>query len=150
MHVYLLVFHVTWQFSCFLFDSFRRLWIVSREKILLSELGWMLRVGRSNLWICFLTFFPYNLSLQSNYDALPFHFIFILSRQLFPGWESCIWTYMLSGLKESIRCPSFLSFFFLKKNVEIEYFLFFFSFVYSWKSAVLYHGSILLLSPFLE
>ena len=36
-------------FFFFFGDSFQRLWIVSRERILLSELGWMLRVGRSEL-----------------------------------------------------------------------------------------------------
>lgn len=51
-------------------------------------------------------------------------------------------------IKREYKVPILCLFFFFL-NVEIEYFLFF-SFVYYWKSAVLYHGSILLLSPFLE
>lgn len=123
----------------FFFDSFQRLWIVFRERTLLSELGWMLRVGRSELLIWYLIFFACILIevTKNLYRALQCQFIFILSRQLFLEWESCIWTYMLNAFGESIRCLSFLSLFMYKIRI--------FHIVCQRKSAALHHVFILCL-----
>ena len=73
--------------------SFQKLWIASKGRILLSVWVWMLRVARfvtSSISILICIFVKFLIHK-------------FVSRQLFQGWVSCIWIYMLNVLRESTR-----------------------------------------------